>query len=205
MTAHTAAWDRVLASRGRVGFTAMRTDPSPEFILTLGDVLHAAGVDQADVLVIRHTYRDGGLGSLAEATPEVVLAYTRVQGLRPRKIPAIPPRWWLIFMAESGRRCRLRTVYDNGGEAVEERTDAQRFFRLEESGLLASLHGRLLIEWSKDAVNWAKRGSLAAVLPVVEIADPQVVEFPGYDKVLLTYAELLEMVGDSRFTSGRPP
>jgi len=181
-------------------FTHMGFDPNNQFVLTLGDVLHAAGVDPAAVLVIRHTYKSDGLASRAETSPEAVLAYTRVQHVKPGKIPADPPRWWLIFMAESGRRCRLLTVFDNAGEVMEERTDTHRSFQLQESGLLRSLHGQLLIEWSKDPVNWAKRGLLGAKLPVVEIADPHVVEFPGYDKVLLPYAELLEMVGNSRYT-----
>ncbi len=178
----------------------MGSDLPKPFTLTLGDVLHAAGIEATDVLVIRHTYKPDGLTSPADATPEAVLAYTRVQHLQPGKIPAVPPRWWLIFMAEAGRRCRLLMVYDNSGEALEERTDTRRSFNLHESDALASLHGRLLIEWSKDPVNWAKRGAAGAKFPVVEIADPQVVEFPGYDKVLLSYAQLRQMVGDSRYT-----
>lgn len=173
---------------------------SEPFVLTLGDVVAAAGVAMPDVLVIRHTYKPDGLSSRADATPERVRAYTRAQHVRPGKFPADPPRWWFIFMAESGRRCRLLTVYDNHGEVEEERTSALRHFRLTESTLLGSLHGRLLIEWSLDAVNWVKRGTFAAKFPVAEIADPQVVDFPGYDAVLLTYAELRVMVNDSRYT-----
>lgn len=178
----------------------MALESDRPFTLTLAAVLHAAGVDPSDVLVIRHTFKPGGLPSKAEATPQKVLTYTRVQHLRPGKIPAKPPRWWLIFLAEAGRRCRLFRVYDNAGEVVEERTATHRSFHLQESALLESLHGRLLIEWSRDPVNWAKPGSRAAKFPVVEIADPHIVEFPGYDRVLLPYAQLREMVGDSRYT-----
>ena len=64
--------------------------PKP-FTLTLGDVLHAAGIEPDDALVIRHTYKPDGLASPADATPEAVLAYTRVQHLRPGKIPAVRP------------------------------------------------------------------------------------------------------------------
>jgi len=178
----------------------MELDLPKPFTLTLGDLLHVAGIEATDVLMIRHTYTADGIISRAEATRDVVLAYTRVQDLKPGKIPAEPPRWWLIFMAEGGRRCRLLTVFDNAGEAVDERTDTHRSFHLRQSDALASLQGRLLIEWSKDAVNWAKRGPAGARFPVIEVADPQVVEFPGYDKVLLPYAQLRQMVGDSRYT-----
>ena len=81
----------------------MGSDLPKPFTLTLGDVLHAGGIEATDVLVIRHTYKPDGLTSPADATPEAVLAYTRVQHLQPGKIPAVPPRWWLIFMAEAGR------------------------------------------------------------------------------------------------------
>ncbi|MCB0913718.1 MAG: GIY-YIG nuclease family protein [Propionibacteriaceae bacterium] len=177
----------------------MRPDPLNPFTLTLGDILRAAGIDPSDVLLIRHTYKPDGLGSRVEATPERVLAYTREQP-HTGKIPAKPPRWWLIFMAEAGRRCRLLTVYDNEGEALEERTERRRYFRLSESELLESMRNRLLIEWSKDPVNWAKGGAVGARFRVVEIADPQVIAFPGYDNVLLSYGELQQMVTDSRYS-----
>lgn len=170
-----------------------------DFVLNLGHVLGAAGIDPVDALLIRHTFKPDGLGSLAESTPARVLAYTREQLLKPGKIPAEPPQWWLIFFAESGRRCRLFTVYDNRGEAMEEQTANRRYFNLQESDLLKTLKGRLLIEWSNDPVNWAKRGSVGARFPVIEIADPQVIDFPGYDNVRLSYGELRQMVTDSRY------
>jgi len=71
----------------------MGSDLPKPFTLTLGDVLHAGGIEATDVLVIRHTYKPDGLTSPADATPEAVLAYTRVQHLQPGKIPAVPPRW----------------------------------------------------------------------------------------------------------------
>lgn len=48
-------------------------------------------------------------------------------------------------------------------------------------------------------MNWAKAGPGATHFPVIEIADPQIVEFPGYDNVLLNYGQLKEMVADSRW------
>lgn len=151
------------------------------------------------MLLIRHTYLPGGLGSPAEATPERVLDFTREKRVHGSKIPATPPRWWLIFMAESGRRCRLATVYENRGELLGRRTESSRYFDLHPSQLIGSLQGRLLIEWSPDTVNWAKAGPGATHFPVIEIADPQIVEFPGYDNVLLSYGQLKEMVADSRW------
>ena len=98
------------------------------FVLSLGAVLAAAGLDPHDVLAIRHTYKASGLPSRAATTPERVLAYTREQH-HARKFPKEPARHWLIFMGEGGRRSRLTAVYENRGEAGAERTERHIFFR----------------------------------------------------------------------------
>jgi hypothetical protein len=126
--------------------------------------------------------------------------YARSQGLR---FNAQQPRLWLNFLAESGRRCRYWGAFENHGEIAAERTDTHRVFDLRRSDVMSSLASRLVTEWSRDAINWAKKGSAAAAFPVVEIADPEVVPFPGYDNVLLDRAGLRTMLEDSRFEAWR--
>lgn len=174
--------------------------PTPTGDLTFGHVLAATGLDLDEVVVIRHTYTDTGLVRGA-VTPDALLAYTRVQGYgRNNKLGPNPPRIWLNFLAEGGRRSRFLTAYENHGELADERTAVHRFFDLRPSEVLSSLRDRLVIEWSNDPVNWAKRAALTTAFPIVEIADPASVPFEGYDSVLLTYPELQEMVEDrSRF------
>lgn len=176
----------------------MESDDQP-WQLTLGALLKDAGINPDDVLAIRHTFTAAGLGSRNDATPERILTYTREQNLAPGKLPAQPPRWWLIFVAESGLRCRLVAVYDNQGEIAHERTETHRFFDLHPSPVFSPLQGRLLIQWSADAVNWAKTGGVASTFPVMEIADPQIHPFPGYHEFVLTYSELQQVVTDSRY------
>ena len=148
------------------------TQPVPEpFVLTLGSVLVAAGLNPHDVLAIHHTYKESGLPSRAEATPERVLAYTREQD-HVGKFPKEPARHWLIFMGEGGRRSRLTAVYENRGEAVAERTERYRYYHVAPVPLLASLEERLVVEWSADPVNWAKRGPLAARFPPWRLPTP---------------------------------
>ncbi|WP_156160551.1 GIY-YIG nuclease family protein [Demequina soli] len=172
--------------------------------LNLGNLLAAAGItDLDDVLVIRHTFKEDGLRSASALTPDSVLAYTRRQTARGVKFPRNPPRRWLVFLADGKRRCRLYGAYENRGEVAAERTDTHRYFDLHESDLLDALDGRLVVEWSADAINWSKRGELAARFPVVEISDPAAVAFPGFDRVALTYAELREVMSDSRYASWR--
>ena len=170
----------------------------------LGDILAAAGVaDANDLLVIRHTFTEDALPSIEAATPARVLAHTRRQSALPGKFPASPPRLWLTFLADGQRRSRFVAAYENLGEAVDERTETLRFYHLRPSELLSSLAGRLVVHWSKDTINWAKRGPAALGFGVTEIADRDAVPFPGFDSVRLTFAQLREVMTDSRFGSWR--
>ena len=172
--------------------------------LTLGDVLAAAGVaDLSDVLAIRHTFKESGLQSQEEATPEKVLAYTREQLVAGGKFPARPPRLWLVFLADGKVRSRFYGAYDNGGEVAGEQFERRRFFDIRPTTLLDSLADRLVIEWASDAINWVKRGEAAAAFKVVEIADRDAVPFPGFDAVTLTYTELCQLVDDPRYAAWR--
>jgi hypothetical protein len=176
--------------------------PTPRGELTLGHILAASGIALDEVVILRHTYTVGGLETSADLTPEKVLDYTRRQSIN-NKLGKMPPLCWLIFMADGARRSRLLVAYENHGEIPEERTAGHRYFDLRPSDLLSSLVGRLVVEWSRDAVNWAKTGTSAAGFPVVEIADPGAVSFPGFDRVLITHGELQDVIKDSRYAAWR--
>lgn len=170
--------------------------------LCLGHILAVTGLDLSDIAIIRHTYTDNGLRSPSDLTAEKLHDYTRTQGIN-NKLGKKPQHLWLIFMADGGRRSRLLTAYENHGELPNERTETHRYFDLRPSNALASLNRRLVVEWSRDAVNWVKSGASASAFPVVEIADPEVVLFPGFDRVLITHAELKDVVEDSRYSAWR--
>jgi hypothetical protein len=175
---------------------------SPAGDLTLGHIMAAAGLDLDDVVVVRHTYTAGGLESPGDLIPEKVLDYTRRQHLS-NKLGKTPPRLWLVFMADGGLRSRFLVAYENHGELIAERDNEWRYFDLLPSALMSALVRRLLIEWPRDPVNWAKLGGTAATFPVIEIADPETVSFPGFDRVLITYTELRDVIEDSRYASWR--
>lgn len=179
----------------------MIATPALDGRLVLGHVFQAAGLDAGEVVVVRHTYTEDGLVP-GELTPANVLHYTRRQSLI-NKLGKVPAPLWLCFMADGQRRSRFLVAYENHGEVVEERTDDLRYFDLRPSNALASLVDRLVVEWSRDAVNWAKSGASAAAFPVVEIADPHAVAFPGFDKLVISFAELMAVVEDSRYAAWR--
>ncbi len=174
--------------------------------LTLGHILAATGRDLGEVLVVRHTFRVGtndmhALSGPADLTDSRVLAYTRRQGMV--KFPASPPPFWLVFIADGGLRSRFFGAFENRGEILGERvreaSGPVRTFDLRPSVFLEALRQRLVIEWSKDPVNWAKPGVKAAAFAVAEIADPSEVPFPGFDQVLVDFATLIEAVEGSRY------
>lgn len=178
----------------------MGIDASGE--LTLGNLFDAAGLAPGDVIVIRHTLTTDGLKTRADARGPNLLAYVREQG-RNGKFPAGPPRIWLNFLATAGLRARFLTAFENHGEVESERTELLRFFDLRPSPVFSALADRLVIEWTKDPMNWAKPGTTAASLPVVEIADPPTELFPGFDSLLISYDELQAVVEDNRYAQWR--
>lgn len=170
--------------------------------LTLGHVFTAAGLDLDQLVILRHTYTADGLATPADVTPANLLDYVRKQGVS-NKLGRTPPLVWLNFMTDGQRRSRFLTAYENHGEVPAERTADHRYFDLRPSDVLASLKDRLVVEWSRDAVNWAKTGTAASAFPVVEIADPVEVPFPGFDKLVISHGELVTMVEDRRYAQWR--
>lgn len=179
----------------------MTTPPSHTGDLTLNHILAAAGLGLNEVIVLRHTYTSDGLASPADLTEPKILDYVRTQGIR-NKLGKTPPFIWVNFMADGKRRCRFLCAYENHGEVESERSDTQRFFDLRPSDALMSLKHRLVIEWSRDPVNWAKRADRSD-FPVVEIADPQLRTFPGFDRVLISHSELQDVVDEPRYAHWR--
>lgn len=175
--------------------------------LTLGHVIQAAGMtDLSEVIVFRHTIRPKDPTSLRDLSEAGVLAYTRVQTVRTNILPKEPPAHWLVFIAEGARqgsRSRFYAAYENRGEVHADRTAEFRSYDLHPSPLLAALRNRLVVDWGKGAVRFANGGAFVARLPVVEIADPTVVPFPGYGGVLLTFDELCLVVDDRRYEGWR--
>lgn len=173
--------------------------------LTLDPILRSAGIDATDAHVIRHAYvrehGDTGLpGIHADSSDCEILAYTSQQSARPRVFPADPPRIWVVFVREGGDRARLWSVLENRGEISNDGT--QRTFDLATSDHLADLRNRLVIGW-KSPRTWRLNGPTAAGYPVLEIADAQPVPFPGFDRIVLDFAQLQAVMREHRYASWR--
>lgn len=154
------------------------------------------------MLLVRHTFTLDGLAGPEGLTDEAVWEYTRRQTIG-SKFPASPPRYWLVFVADGKRRSRLFGAYENFGEVLGERTPQSRYYALQSSSLLASLRRRLVVQWPNDTINWVKPASSGSRLPVVEVADPVPVPFPGFDRMLITLDELQQVIESPRYRSWR--
>lgn len=179
--------------------------------LTLGHVLagvggeHEPSIRLEHIRVIRHSFRSNDLNALQgpeDLTEERVLAYTRSQDISSRRFPADPEPYWVVLVADGQRRSRLYGAFENRGELRAERNDTHRFFDLHPSDFLEPLAGRLVIDWTSPR-NWHRRATSAANLQVLEIADRDTVPFPGFDRVLLGFHELKDMVEDHRYAGWR--
>lgn len=179
---------------------------APTGDLNLGHLLQSAGLaDVGEVVALRHTVRPKDPSSLRDLSEEGVLAYTRVQSRSTNILPKVPPPVWLVFLAEGqrGTHSRFFGAYENRGELPEEATETMRSFDLRSSPFLESLRNRLVIDWDGAAIRWASRGPHAARLPVVEIADPTAVPFPGFGGVRITFDELRQVVSDRHYSQWR--
>jgi hypothetical protein len=174
--------------------------------LTLGDILSASGMDDlTDVLAIRHTDRLDGIPDVSHASPETVIAYTRDQDARSTVFPEryADVRLWLVFMADGTQdgthRARFYGAYNNHGEALGERTETNRRFNIAPSAALEALRHRLVVGWTGPRT-FHRGGVPAAKFRVLEIADPEVIPFPGFDSVLLNYKTLQQVVDDPHYS-----
>ena len=128
------------------------------------------------------------------------MAYTRVQSANTRTFPANPPRTWIVFLPEGGDRARLWAVLTNHGELASD--GLQRTFDLEAADLLADLRNRLVIGW-RSPRTWRLTATTAAKYPVMEIADAAPVPFPGFDALILDYAQLQAVMREHRYAAWR--
>jgi hypothetical protein len=173
--------------------------------LTLGPLLLDAGLDLASTLVIRHAYvrehEDSGLRGLhGDSTDPEILEYTRIQSASTRRFPAVPPQLWVVFIREGGDQARLWSVVENRGEIAND--GVLRTSDLAQTHLMPDLRGRLVIDW-RSPRTWRMSATTAAGYPVAGIADAEPIPFPGFDRLILSHAQLQAVIREHRYASWR--
>ncbi|CCE56391.1 MAG TPA: hypothetical protein DHV38_01155 [Corynebacterium casei] len=174
-------------------------------VLTLGPIMHDAGINYGDALAIRHVFitshdDTGERGIHIDSTAEEILTYTSSQSAATHKFPHVPPRFWLVFIREGGNQARLWKVVENHGEASND--GIRRIFTLTESERMSDLAGRLVINWRAPRT-WRLNGATVANYAVETIAEAEPIPFPGFDNLILSYALLQSVIRDSKYASWR--
>ena len=183
----------------------MTKETSLLMTLTLGPILYSAGIEPNDAQVIRHAYvrehEDTDLqGIHADSSDQEILRYTSQQSAKSRVFPLVPPPIWVVFVREGGDRARLWSVVENRGEISNDGT--LRTFDLVVSEHMPDLRNRLVIGW-RSPRTWRLNGPTAAAYPVMEIGDAEPVPFPGFDRLILNYAQLQAVMREHRYASWR--
>lgn len=166
--------------------------------LTLGPILADAGIDLTQAIAIRHAYTTETSGIHADSTDDEILAYTAEQSASTAKFPAAPPKHWIVFIREGGAEARLWSVVENRGEVWNDGT--RRGFDMVRTEHMAELRNRLVVGW-RSPRTWWMRGVTAASYPVNSIADAEPIPFPGFDKLVLSYARLQAVMREPRYAS----
>ena len=79
------------------------------------------------------------------------------------------------------------------GLVIGDDTEDLAFYKLTKSNVLADLKDRLVIEWGKGTINWCQNGTTEKEVLEIRHAVSDI-PFEGYDKALLTFDELHEIV-----------
>jgi hypothetical protein len=212
--AHGVFWSagcvppRDVAAQGTRPDAAHRTRqlaPTHLMTLTLDTILLDAGIDPREALVLRHSYvlthMDSGIAGIQpESTTAEILEYTGNQSAKTQRFPAVPPRFWVVFIKEGGDQARLWSVVENRGEISND--GIHRRYDVAVTDHMKDLCGRLVIGW-KSPRTWWMRAVTAGSYPVAGIADAEPIPFPGFDRLVLDYAHLQAVMREPRYASWR--
>lgn len=173
--------------------------------LTLGTIFRGAGIDPNAAQAIRHAHvrehEDTELqGIHADSSAREILRYASEQSAAQRVFPLVPSPMWTVFVREGGDRARLWSAVENRGEISNDGTLPT--FDLAVSEHMAALRNRFVIGW-KSPRAWRLNAPTAANYPVMEIADVDPVPFPGFDRLVLDYAQLQAVMREHRYASWR--
>ena len=158
----------------------------PTSSLSLADVMTAVQLNPAEVLLIRHPMSNLRVREAVES--DRLLEYTSSQA---QGFPA-HHAWWLTFLGEEANSARLVACYRSAGRGPD------GLFLLEKSATLADLAWRLIIDWGPGTRSWKQNGTKAQSKPVLAVAERAVDPFPGFENVVLSFAELERVVAEPR-------
>ena len=172
-------------------------------MLTFTDVILKANIDPSRVKLIRHAMTDKQFkacydkGMVYEYTCHQKVGFSNGYD------------YWAIFIASSGTNARFFGIYKVNGsvrdtkrnmpkdipekEAVSYLGEAS-IYRLEKVDCLAEYEDRLIIDWGKATRSWHQKGTREKKIVSIQAEKKKV--FKGFEDLVLSYDELMEIIGD---------
>lgn len=170
--------------------------------LYLNDILRKTGIDLNRIKLIRHVKSNNKF--LECYNCNMVEEYTKFQ----KKGFSDKFDYWIVFVSDKGtsavlygcykvlkERSRSIDILKEGFPLTEWINEEGSYFELERLDCLKDYEGRLMIDWGKATRKWDQKAINEK--EVIAIQSHQVVPFEGYDKVLLSFNELYEIINDS--------
>ena len=170
--------------------------------LYLTDIMRRNNLDPNRTKLIRHALKHDRCQRCFQHN--FIEYYQRIQ----RKNFFVGCDYLLSFFSGPGTSAKFIGCYKvGGGEPInlslmplgfpvpEMFTEDRYFYDLQATDIMADLKERLIIEWGKAAVSWHQWASNEKNVLAIQ-ANPKYT-FPGYDKVILSYAELKEIISDN--------
>lgn len=172
--------------------------------LYLTDILKRAGLDPKKVMLIRHSLSDKDFKKCYDAG--MVQEYTRHQ----KENFAKGAEYWAVFVSDKSTKARFYACYKVDGSPVRSNADmavegfpypdwytneGEYLHNLQKTDIMSDMEKRLVIEWGRATTAWYQWGTNEK--EIVGIQMNQKTEFKGFDKLILTYDELQEIINES--------
>lgn len=170
-------------------------------LLQFSDVLKKAGLDPTKVKLIRHSLSDKEFKKCYDQGPQMVREYTRIQ--KPNFSKGYD--YWCVFISGKSTSARFFACYRVGdcvpdtpdrkpeGFALDDWFQGERAqFDLEPVDVLCEYENRLVIDWGGGTLAWHQKGTNEK--PILSIESVGKRPFVGYDKVVLTYQQLKDVI-----------
>lgn len=188
-----------------IGLNAIRKS---NVTLTFHDFLKIYGIEPSKVRLVRHGNREINVLEVFQKDKERFTEYTAWQ----KEGKYGSSGYLAIFSPARGTTSLFLGLWSVDGVTVNEKLQPRhlallRKYRLPESwyntsvryqlnltSIMFSLSERLVIDWGKSTLNWvqSQNKSVVQIKPVNSIGD-----FTSYDKILLSYQDLLILIKDT--------
>lgn len=171
-------------------------------VLELSDIIKKAGLHPSEVMLIRHPLSNKRFATCYEK--DFFYEYTCHQDIG----FSDKFKYWLVFIGDKvGTMGLLKGAYEvvgalpseqaimpDGYPFMEDYEAGHEFCQLEPLSLFDDLVDRLIIDWGTGTRSWHQ--SALKEKRIVAIQQQPKARFPGYEKVLLPYSQLKDIIDD---------